>query len=402
MRIAVIGGGPAGLRAAEIAAAGGAEVTLFEAKASIGRKFLVAGRGGLNLTKAEPPEQFAAHYSGPDQPRAFWPQLIAGCPPDAVQAWAADLGIETFAASTRRVYPRGLKAAPLLRRWVSRLRTSGVQFETHHRWTGLLPGLPIRVRFNVKGEERTVETDALVLALGGGSWPLTGSDAGWTPIFRELGVAVIPFQPANCGWELSWPAPLLTAAEGQPLKNVAVTAGTSTARGELLITSYGLEGGALYQLSPELRSLDEPKISVDLKPDVPAERLAARLSGVTPERLLLEAKSRWRLSKAAFAVLEQAASSSKPGSSLTLATLAKTLPLRLLRPRPLAEAISSAGGVCWSELDENLMVRRLPGVFLSGEMIDWEAPTGGYLIHGCLATGAHAARGALEWLRTRV
>src|SRR6266478_2771345 len=239
MNIAIIGGGPAGLRAAEVAATAGAAVTLFDAKPSVGRKFLVAGRGGLNLTKGEPAEQFAARYSGPP---VIWKSLIAEFDVEALQSWAAGLGVETFVASTGRVYPRELKAAPLLRRWVQRLRELGVQFAVRHRWIGLEPDRPLRLEFATEAGNRTFTADAAILALGGGSWPETGSDGAWTAALEKLGVAITPLTPANCGWECAWPPRILAAAEAQPLKSIAVTAGETRVLGELLITRYGLEG----------------------------------------------------------------------------------------------------------------------------------------------------------------
>jgi len=392
MHIASIGGGPAGLRAAEVAAMGGAEVTLFEGKASVGRKFLVAGRGGLNLTHSEPREKFIARYSGPPD---LWTALITDFDAEALRAWAAGLDVETFAASTGRVYPRALKGAPLLRRWVQRLRQLGVRFATHHRWCGLHRGTQWRLDFQVAGETRSYDADAVVLALGGGSWPETGSDGTWTSILENLGVAITPLQPANCGWEIAWPAEVLAPAEGQPLKSIVARAGEMETRGELLITRYGLEGGAIYQLGPALRSLPSPELIVDLKPSHTVAQLVAKL-GPIQRNYLAEARQRWRLSDAAFAVLASCTGGAEVASAELLAKTAKHCVLPLSRPRPIAEAISSAGGVRWSELDDHLMLKRLPGVFLAGEMIDWEAPTGGYLLQGCFATGTRAARGALE------
>ena len=393
MHIAIIGGGPAGLRAAEVAAAGGAEVTLFESKASVGRKLVVAGRGGLNLTHSEPREKFVTRYSGPHD---WWASLITDFDADALRAWAAELGTETFAASTGRVYPTALKAAPLLRRWVQRLRLSGVRFVLNHRWCGLHRGPRWRLDFQTADQIQTYEADAVILALGGGSWPETGSTGAWTSILQNLGIAIAPLQPANCGWEIPWSAELLTAAEGQPLKNIVARAGNMEARGELLITRYGLEGGVIYQLGPALRALPAPELILDLKPANTVAQLVTKL-GPIQRNFLAEAKPRWRLSTAAHAILACGAGQTEISSPESLANLAKHCPLRLSGPRPLAEAISSAGGVCWSELDPALMLRQMPGVFLAGEMIDWEAPTGGYLLQGCFATGTRAARSALAW-----
>ena len=396
MRIAIIGGGPAGLRAAEVAVQGGAEVTLFDAKASVGRKFLVAGRGGLNLTHTESRDRFAARYRGRDQPHDLWPSLVSDFDADALRAWAAGLGVETFAASTGRVFPCGLKAAPLLRRWVQRLRENGVRFALHHRWIGIASGAPLRLRFEVKNELRTREANAVILALGGGSWPDTGSNGLWTEALIQFGIAVTPLQPANCGWEFPWPATVLAKAEGQPLKNLAVRAGDHEVAGELLLTKYGLEGGAIYQLGPALRAMTEPTLTIDFKPGATVAQLVEKMRGVRGVDLGSEARRRWKLSDAALAMIWN--STETTHSVESLAALVKNCALRLTGPRPLAEAISSAGGVQWRELSEDLMLRQLPGVFVAGEMIDWEAPTGGYLLHGCLATGARAAQAALRWL----
>jgi uncharacterized flavoprotein (TIGR03862 family) len=388
MEIAIIGGGPAGLRAAEVAAGQGAAVTLFDAMPSVGRKFLVAGRGGLNLSKAEPADAFAGRYSGPAQPAGFWPKLIAELDFEALRAWAAALGVETFVASTGRIYPRELKAAPLLRRWVERLRKLGVRFAMRHRWSGFAGKRGLR--FSTPGGEQIITPDAAVFALGGGSWPQTGSDGAWTAHFAAAGIAISPLQPANCGWECAWSPALLAAAEGQPLKGIAVSAGDATVPGELLITRYGLEGGAIYQLGAILRAMPEPRIQIDFKPAVSAEKLRGKMGPIT-RNFLAEARTRWKLSAAAAALLAERA----PFASLDdLIAGTKRHEVRLTGPRPIAEAISSAGGVAWAEVDENLMLRKRPGIFIAGEMLDWEAPTGGYLIHGCFATGGLAGRGA--------
>ena len=395
MDIAIIGGGPAGLYAAEIAAGGGAAVTLYDAKASVGRKFLVAGKGGLNLTHSEPRESFARRYTGGGQPADFWEGLIADFDADALRAWATGLGVETFAASTGRIYPEGLKAAPLLRRWVQRLRELGVKFCMHHRWTGLMPGAPLQLHFQKHEKSRTVVADAVVLALGGGSWLETGSDGTWTGILERLGIGVAALQPAKCGWEFPWAASVLQKAEGKPLKNISVEADGRTVEGELLVTHYGIEGGALYQLGAVLRTMAEPVLCVDFKPTFSVEQLVAKMSGVRGN-FLEEARGRWRLSDAVCAILE---TGGHFASIESLAVAVKNWYMGLTGPRPLAEAISSAGGVLWSELDGGLMLKKIPGVFVAGEMIDWEAPTGGYLIHGCFATGGRASHGALDWLK---
>jgi hypothetical protein len=313
-----------------------------------------------------------------------------------LRSWAEALGVQTFVASTRRVYPRDLKAAPLLRRWVRQLRDAGVEFAMGHRWDGLsLLGGGVQVAFRVKGRGRTFQADAVILALGGGSWPQTGSDGAWTEILERLGVSVAPLVPANCGWECAWPPPVLALCEGKPLKNIAVSAGGRVFQGELLVTEYGLEGGALYALGPTLRAMRSPVISIDFKPSFKLQELVAKMQSVR-RNFLEEASGRWRLSAAACAII--ANSGKAPFTSAdALAAEVKGFSLALTRPRPLAEAISSAGGVCWSELDAGLMLKKIPGAFLAGEMIDWEAPTGGYLLQGCFATATRAARAALEW-----
>lgn len=432
-QLAVIGGGPAGLRAAEVAASAGLRVTLYEGKPSVGRKFLVAGRGGLNLTHGELLDRFAARYSGPGQPADLWPRLLAGFDPAALRQWAAGLGVETFQATSGRVYPVEMKAAPLLRRWVARLRGLGVAFAMNHRLVALesvvgqpppaveVPrtpspavrqaGAPVGLetgggagsttgavrgtRFQlVFANGATATADAVVLALGGGSWPETGSDGGWTGLLESLGLAVHPLAAANCGWEHEWPPEVLARAEGKPLKNIHVRAGDQLAVGELLITRYGLEGGAIYQLGAALRAMAEPAIAIDFKPTFTHEQLVAKMASVR-RNFLAEALVRWRIGDAAHAILSRQTWT----DAASLAREVKHCVIPLLRPRPIAEAISSAGGVCWSELDAGLMVRRFPGLFIAGEMIDWEAPTGGYLMQGCFATGTRAAQSAAEWLR---
>ncbi len=393
MKIAVIGGGPAGLRAAEVAARGNAKVTLFEAKPSVGRKLLVAGRGGLNLTHGEAFDSFITRYSGPGQPEGFWKEALGDFSPADLRDWAAGLGIETFEQRTGRVYPREMKAAPLLRRWVARLRELGVEFRTGHRWTALDPGPPHGLTFSCHDESRTFQADAVVLALGGASWPITGSDGSWVSLLGGLGIGVNPLVPAKCGWETEWSPGLLTAAEGKPLKNVVVRAGKAEVKGELMITAYGLEGGAIYQLGTALRSMLEPLIEIDLKPTFTKEELLRKIESVRRDPMEV-AGIRWKLSPAAQALFREGLTAKS--SPEDLANRAKRCSVRLLRPRPIDEAISSAGGIRWDEIDGNLMLRKIPKVFVAGEMIDWEAPTGGYLMQGCFATGGRAGANALE------
>ncbi len=388
--LAVIGGGPAGLRAAEVAASAGIPTTLFDGKPSVGRKFLVAGKGGLNLTHGEPLDRFATRYSGPGQPPATWPGLLDSFSPADLRSWAAGLGTETFQASSGRVYPKALKAAPLLRAWVARLKQLGVRFEMKHQWSGLTPGKPHQLSFT---NGRTATADAVIFALGGASWPGTGSDGSWLPRFQTLGIPCSPLQPANCGWECQWTPEILAAAEGKPIKNITVTAGAETATGELLVTRYGLEGGTIYQLGKALRAMDPPVITIDFKPTFSRDQLIRKMESVR-RNFLAEARTRWKLGDAAHAILAQCEWS----ATADLATAVKNHPVPLTGPRPIAEAISSAGGVRWDALDAGLMLRAHPGVFIAGEMIDWEAPTGGYLMQGCFATGTRAARAATAHL----
>ena len=393
IELAVIGGGPAGLRAAEVAAAAGVGVVVFDGKRSVGRKFLIAGKGGLNLTHGEPLERFGSRYAGPGQPPEFWPTALAEFGPAALRDWAAGLGCATFQASSGRVYPVALKAAPLLRSWVRRLREMGVRFELNHRWTSLSGGSPHHLGF---ANGQRIDAAAVVLALGGASWPQTGSDGAWTGILASHGIAVQPLVPANCGWEHAWPAAVIEAAEGLPLKNLHVRAGDELAVGELLVTRYGLEGGALYQLGAALRAMPAPAIVIDFKPAHSHAQLVAKMQSVRRD-FLAEASVRWRLSAAAHAILARQA---WPEIG-TLAHEVKHCRISLSGPRPIAEAISSAGGVAWSELDPRLMLSHLPGIFVAGEMIDWEAPTGGYLMQGCFTTATRAASGACAWLAQR-
>jgi uncharacterized flavoprotein (TIGR03862 family) len=388
--IAVIGGGPAGLRAAECAAAAGAEVIVFDAKPSVGRKFLVAGRGGLNLTHGESLDRFAERYAGPDQPPGQWASLLEEFGPAELRAWAADLGVETFQASSGRVYPTALKAAPLLRRWMARLKSLGVRFEMNHRVRGIAPGMPQRIDFE---NGNSAQARAVILALGGASWPQTGSDGQWTRWMKFPGTAVRALVAANCGWEHLWPEETLAVAEGKPLKNIRASADGVWASGELMVTRYGLEGGIIYQLGAVLRSMDKPAITIDFKPTFSCGLLVAKMESVK-RGILQEAALRWKLSDAVIAILAR-----KPWHDVaSLAEEVKHCVIPLLRPRPIAEAISSAGGLAWSGLEDSLMLREQPGIFVAGEMIDWEAPTGGYLMQGCFATGTRAGRRAAKWL----
>jgi uncharacterized flavoprotein (TIGR03862 family) len=384
--VLVIGGGPAGLRAAEVAAAAGAEVLVCDSQRSVGRKFLVAGRGGLNLTHGEPVENFPLRYG--DEPER-WRDLLAEFGPDALREWAEQLGIDSYVGTSGRVFPRGQKAALLLRAWVRRLKADGVRFRTGARLVDLTQrDRNCTARFQTGS---SLSAPSIVLALGGASWPETGSDGMWPQLIERLGVEVAPWQPANCGWEVGWPRELLERAEGLPIKNVSVRAGSESVSGELLITRYGLEGGALYRLGRTLRTLAPPEIAIDFKPQVSADILRQRAAHCADRDEWLRV---WKLSPSATALLETYAPEIRDVGDVIARV--KNFRVALVRPRPIAEAISSAGGIRWHELDRNLMLTKAPGVFVAGEMIDWEAPTGGYLLQGCFATGTRAGRTAAE------
>jgi hypothetical protein len=389
--VLVIGGGPAGLRAAEVAQAAGASVVLCDAQSSVGRKFLVAGRGGLNLTHGEPVENFPQRYH--DQ-QERWRDLLGEFTPDDLRSWAERLSVETYVGTSGRVFPRGQKAAILLRAWTQRLRAAGVEFRMGSRLLCLKHAADgPAADFQGVGSPFTVSARAIVLALGGASWPDTGSDGSWPALLATHGIECTPWQPANCGWNVDWPPALLARAEGLPLKNLTASVGDETVSGELLITRYGLEGGAIYRLGRRLREMSKPEIVLDLKPQLSAEALHERLANAARH-------DHWRktlkLSDAATALLETLCGDAC-GDSVALVRQVKRLPIALRGPRPIAEAISSAGGIGWSEIDSSLMLRKLPAVFVAGEMIDWEAPTGGYLLQGCFSTGTRAGRCAAEF-----
>jgi hypothetical protein len=405
VKLAVVGGGPAGLRAAEVAASCGAKVTIFDAKPSVGRKFLVAGRGGLNITHEEPVERFLARFrSGEDPPhasdtakRALWRELLAQFGPEALRNWARSLGVETFVASTGRVYPEAMKSAPLLRRWVERLRKLGVEFRMRHHLRTIARGSAVNLGFELDGAFVEIHADAAVLALGGGSWSQTGSTGEWVEMLRRSGIDVRHLAASNCGWEVDWPEDFKERFEGRPLKNVSARAGAGAVRGELLVTRYGLEGGAIYALTSSLHAMSRPVLTVDFKPDSSVESLVARL-GSARRNYLEEGGARWRLGDVAMGLLTTLRGGIPFGSPFEAAEYVKGCPICLRGPRPVEEAISTAGGVVWSELDDALMLRRLPGVFLAGEMLDWDAPTGGYLMQGCFSTGTRAGECAATYL----
>jgi uncharacterized flavoprotein (TIGR03862 family) len=403
MKIAIIGGGPAGLMAAEAACAAGAQVDLYDAMASVGRKFLLAGKGGLNLTHSESPEKFLSHYC---TGRAQIAPLLGSFGSEAVQAWARGLGIETFVGSSGRVFPKDLKAAPLLRAWLRRLRKGGVRFHVRHRWIGW--DEQGSLLFSTPDGQRSVQANALVLALGGGSWPKLGSDAAWVPLLMKRGLHIAPLQPANCGFDVGWSEHFRSKFAGHPVKSVAAVmrsdAGTESWHpGECVITETGVEGGVVYTVSASLRNEILEKgsatLRLDLAPDRESSRLAHDLARPRGKRTMATHLQRQaHIEGVKAGLLREVVSKENFADPVRLAAAIKSLPLKLVAPRPLEEAISTAGGVTFEALDERLMILTLPGIFCAGEMLDWEAPTGGYLLTACFATGRAAGTGALEWL----
>ena len=401
--VAVIGGGPGGLLAAEVLATAGAAVTVYERMPSVGRKLLLAGRGGLNLTHTEPYDTFVSRY-GAASP-VIGPTLSAFSP-QALRAWCAGLGQETFVGSSRRVFPAGFRATPLLRAWLSRLRDLGVQFQLRSEWRGWddRNGL---LMANADGVTHTVRAAAVVFALGGGSWPRSGSNGAWAETFaRDAGIEIVPLRPANCGFTVAWTAPFRDRFAGTPIKNVRLTFADISTSGELLVTAAGLEGGAIYALSGPLRdAIDRHGVAVlqvDLAPDRAPEALSQRLvrsippgASRTSSTLL---RDRSGLRPAAIGLVREVTQNHLPGNVEDLARLLKALPLPLHGVQPLDRAISTAGGVALHEIDEFFMLRRRPGCFVAGEMLDWEAPTGGYLLQATFSTAVAAANGALRWL----
>jgi hypothetical protein len=402
--VAVIGGGPAGLMAAEVLSQAGIRVDLYDAMPSVGRKFLLAGVGGMNITHAEPFEAFLSRYGAR---AALIRPMLEAFSPEALRAWSLGLGVETFVGSSGRVFPREMKAAPLLRAWLHRLREAGVRFHVRHRWLGWAEDSSLR--FAVPGGEVAVKADAVVLALGGGSWAKLGSDGAWVQWLAQAGVEVAPLLPSNCGFEVAgdWSEHLRSRFAGQPLKTVALRFTDAAGhpherRGELMLSDSGIEGGLIYALSAPLRDTIEAQgavtLQLDLAPDKTLERVIVEVSHPRGARSLSShLQSRSGIRGVKMALLRELLPADQLNDPLTLAHAIKSLPLTLVRTRPLDEAISSAGGVRFEVLDEHLMLRELPGVFCAGEMLDWEAPTGGYLLTACLASGRAAGQGALNY-----
>jgi hypothetical protein len=401
MSVAVIGGGPAGLAAAETvaAAAAGIEVTLFDRMPNLGRKFLMAGRGGLNLTHSEPLPRFLARYGRAAPALAA---AIEAFPPDALREWCEGLGQLTFVGSSGRVFPKAMKASPLLRAWHARLAGLGVRFELRRRWTGWDESGALL--FAGPGGAATLRPAATILALGGASWPRLGSDGGWAAILRARGIAVAPLRPSNCGFVVGWSAHMRTRFAGVPLKRIAIAFAGEAARGEAMVTARGIEGGAVYALSAAIRdALAAGRAAVaeiDLRPDLALGDIERRLAAPRKKQSLGNfLRKALGLAPVAIALLHETKGAAPlPAEPEPLARRIKAVPLRLEAPFAIERAISSAGGIAFAELDDALMLKTLPGVFAAGEMLDWEAPTGGYLLQACFATGIRAARGALAWL----
>lgn len=395
--IVVAGGGPAGLIAAERLASAGFAVEIRDAMPTPARKLLMAGRGGLNLTHSEPPGTFATRYG--DREDVIGP-LVAAFGPADLRAWADGLGAETFVGSSGRVFPRALKASPLLRAWLARLAGLGVRLKTRSRLVGI--GADGTLRFATPSGEEALRPKASLLALGGASWPRLGSDAAWVPLLRAHGARITPFRPSNCGFDAGWSAGFAARAAGEPVKNLELAFRGRRVRGEIVLTATGIEGGAVYALSAALRDAIEAEgeawLHIDLRPQMTAEAVARRLVG---QRGGESAANRIRKALGGggplYPLLRELAPDAL-GDPCRLAGAVKALPLRLVGVRPIERAISSAGGLCFDEVGPDLMLNRLPGVFAAGEMLDWEAPTGGYLLQACFASGVRAAKGIRRYL----
>ena len=418
-QVAIVGGGPAGLMAAQILSQQGYRVCVFDRKASVGRKFLLAGKGGLNLTHSEPFDDFVTRYGSS---AARMQPLLNVFGPQQVHDWVASLGLETFVGSSGRVFPTDMKAAPLLRQWMTRLRSQGVQFAMRHRWVGWTED--DHLMFDNEGIQVAVKADAVLFAMGGGSWSRLGSDGQWIPALEARGIAVQALQSSNCGFDVGprarvphedakagWSDVFGNAQAGQPLKNVSIAFKSSRGdtffkRGEFVITSTGVEGSLIYAASSLLREEINAKgfatFHLDLLPAWTAEKLEAEVKRPRGSRSLSShLKSRLGLDGVRMALLHEVLSKEEMQSAEHLARSIKVLPLTVVTARPMDEAISTAGGVDWEAVDNSLMSKKLPGLFFAGEMLDWEAPTGGYLLTGCLATAVCAAQGVDAFLRTQ-
>jgi uncharacterized flavoprotein (TIGR03862 family) len=400
--VALIGGGPAGLMAAEVLSQAGIRVDLYDGMPSVGRKFLLAGVGGMNITHSEAYPAFLSRYA--ERAPQIAP-LLRGFDAEALCKWIHDLGIETFVGSSGRVFPTDMKAAPLLRAWLKRLRDSGVIIHTRHRWLGWDKHGALRI--DSPEGEITVKPDATLLALGGGSWARLGSDGAWMLPLEQKGVGLAPLQPSNCGFEVqAWSELMVSKFAGAPLKNIAIGLNDDIPRlGECVITATGIEGSLIYALSAPIREAINQHgaavIHIDLLPGRPVDKLQAALSKPRGSRSMAKhLHSQVGFDGVKAALLRELTDAATFADPALLARAIKALPLTLVKTRPLDEAISSAGGVTFEALDERLMLKALPGVFCAGEMLDWEAPTGGYLLTGCFASGRAAGLGIVQWLKS--
>jgi uncharacterized flavoprotein (TIGR03862 family) len=401
--VAVIGGGPAGLMAAEVLSQGGVRVEVYDAMPTVGRKFLMAGKGGMNITHAEPVEKFLSRYGAR---RAQLEPLLEQFGANELREWVQGLGIATFVGSSGRVFPTDMKAAPLLRSWLHRLRETGVKFHMRHRWCGW--NEQGALRFSTAEGEHVVQADAVVLALGGGSWARLGSDGAWVALLAQRGVDIVPLRPANCGFDVAWSEHFVSRFTGHPLKAVKVSftdaqGNVHTRQGDVMVTSNGIEGGVIYALSALLRdeiaTRGSATIQLDLSPNKDMSRLIDEISHSRGSRSMSShLQSRANIKGVQTGLLHEVVAKADFAKPECLVAAIKSLPIRLMAARPIDEAISSAGGVTFEALDDHLMVRALSGVFCAGEMLDWEAPTGGYLLTACFASGRQAGLGALNFL----
>jgi uncharacterized flavoprotein (TIGR03862 family) len=406
-RVAVVGGGPAGLMAAEVLSGHGLQVEVFDAMPSAGRKFLLAGKGGMNITHSEPIDPFLGRYGARRERIA---PLLDAFGPQALRDWIHGLGIDTFVGSSGRIFPTGMKAAPLLRAWLHRLREAGVRFHMRHRWQGWDgEATHGRLRFTTPAGEQIFHADALVLALGGASWARLGSDGAWVSLLEARGIAVAPLQPANCGFDVPWSDHFRTRFAGEPVKSVVASitdaqGKTHSRQGEFVVSATGIEGGLIYALSAHLRDAiaasGDATLMLDLAPGKDLQRVIDEVSHPRGSRSMAShLQSKVGIHGVKAGLLRESTSKETFADPRRLARAIKSLPLKVIAPRPIDEAISSAGGVAFEALDARLMLREMPGVFCAGEMLDWEAPTGGYLLTACFASGRAAGLGALAWMQ---